>query len=144
MSENRIVYYPMVKVSFPRQEGQSPIIGIAPTPFPIGSSIDKQLETLYNVLDCYLVEAIKIEIAGHQYVIFSDEEAKLKRWVPTLPLYHNGKCYDVIANSFIITKEDKNENLLPLEPEETKAIIRYLQEEIPKAAEEVRKVVAAK
>ena len=122
----------------------SPIIEMLPMSMQTGLNTDEKLDALYKALECDLVEVVYITIAGRPYTIFCDEEAKLRRWIPTLPLYRDGKCDDVIANNFVVTKEDDDENLLPLEPEEFKAIIKYLQEEIPKAIEEVRKVVAVK
>ena len=80
-----------------------------------------------------------IKVGEKQYTIFSDEESKLGKWVPTLPLYaEDGEIYDVIANSFVVVKEDNDENFIRMDEKEFGDVTDYLCREFPKAIGAIR------
>lgn len=106
--------------------------------FPYGMDTGTKLHKLYEALGCDMVQVAYIEIGGREYTVFCDEEGKLKPWVPTLPLYHDGQIYDVIAGSFVVAKENEDGDFEQMTVGEFAAVEEYLRENVPKGAEEVR------
>ena len=93
-----------------------------------------KLHALYAAIGCNMIEVAYIEVNGKEYTVFFDEEGKLGKWVPTLPLYNqDGRIYDVFPNSFVVIKEDENENFVPMDEKEFWDVTDYLRREVPKA-----------
>ena len=127
----------MVKVTFNENVTDTTFkakVEVADTTFKEGMKTDEKLHALYDVIGCNMVEVAYIEVNGKEYTVFFDEEGKLGKWVPTLPLYNqDGKIYDVIPNSFVVIKEDENENFVPMDEKEFWDVTDYLRREVPKA-----------
>lgn len=132
--------FPMVKVAFDEKNILPPVVQITTAEFAAGLETKDKLDALYKAIGCQMVEVVDLEVGGQQYVIFCDEEGKLDRWVPTLPIYHDCKCYDIIANSFVVAKEDEDENFVSMTDKEFEEVMAYLQEYVPKALTEVKKI----
>lgn len=67
------------------------------------------LKDCYFLIGCESIQALSLSAYLPQYpylkdyVLVCDEEGKLKDdWMPSLPLVHNGKPYDYIADNFLI------------------------------------------
>ena len=137
-----MIRFPMVKVTFNENVTDTTFkakVEVADVTFKKGMKTDEKLHALYDVIGCTMVEVAYIEVNGKEYTVFFDEEGKLGKWVPTLPLYNqDGKVYDVIANSFVVIKEDENENFVPMDEKEFWDVTDYLRREIPKAIKVVR------
>ena len=136
MSE-KICMFPGVTVRF-EEEGAAVVF--TRFQFRMGMSIHEKCDALHKALDCDLVEIVPVTIAGREYFIFCDESGKLNPWVPTYPRYdEDGKCCDVISNSFVVVKEDAQENFLQMSVQEFAEVEKHLRIMVPRAAEEVRK-----
>lgn len=136
-----MIRFPMVKVVFDDNDNNKAKVEITGTTFKEGMTTSEKLHTLYKTIGCSMVEVSYIKVGGKQYTVFSDEESKLGKWVPTLPLYNqDGRIYDVIPNSFVVIKEDENENFVPMDEKEFGDVTDYLRREVPKAIKVVRNV----
>lgn len=104
----------------------------------------EKLQELYKHINCDLVEVAYIEIDGKPYVMYFDEEGKIKGpWHPTYPLrYKTDEILDVIAGSVLVVKEDENENILDLTEEEKAAISKHLYDEMMAARKKVDEIIA--
>ena len=94
-----MIKFPMVKVAFDENVTDTTFkakVEVGDTTFKEGMKTDEKLHALYAVIGCNMVEVAYIEVNGKEYTVFFDEEGKLGKWVPTLPLYNqDGKIYDV-------------------------------------------------
>lgn len=137
-----MIRFPMVKVAFDENVTNTTFkakVEVADTTFKEGMTTNEKLHALYKAIGCSMVEVSYIKVGGKQYTVFSDEESKLEKWVPTLLLYdEDGKVYDVIANSFVVVKEDDDENFVPMGEKEFGNVTDYLRREVPKAIKVVR------
>lgn len=139
-----MIRFPMVKVVFDENVTDTTFkakVEVADTTFKKDMKTDEKLHALYDVIGCTMVEVAYIEVNGKEYTVFFDEEGKLGKWVPTLPLYNqDGKVYDMIPNSFVVIKEDENENFVPMDEKEFWDVTEYLRREVPKAIKTDRNI----
>ena len=134
-----MIRFPMVKVTFDDMGNNKTRVEVTGTTFKEGMTTSEKLHALYKAIGCSMVEVSYIKVGGKQYTVFSDEESKLGKWVPTLPLYdEDGKIYDVIANSFVVVKEDDDENFIHMGEKEFGDVTDYLRREVPKAITVIR------
>lgn len=105
---------------------------------------DERLKEFYRYIGCEWVEIAHIQIDGTRYLMYFDEEGKIKGpWHPTYPLRgQDGEIYDVVAGSVLVVKEDENENILSLTEQEQSAIRAHLAAEMMAARKKVDEILA--
>lgn len=120
-------------------------VNIGPVTLEFENTREK-LQAMYKLLDCTLVQIRYVVIDGQEYTIFFDEEGKTKgKWMATYPLRtDDGEIYDLIPGKFLVVKEDADENILEMTPEEMEAIDRHLHRELDAANNELARIKAEK
>ena len=134
---------PCCKVSF-ENENCAPNIDISVVEIETEKDF---LEQLYNIINCELVQIVYVNIYNTEYTMYCDEEGKLKKWCETFPLKDSsGNIYDLIANSYILFKEEINQdtferNIIPMEDGEIEAIKSYMKKAVIEANQEVNRIM---